>query len=206
MIRSRERLVDRFLRALAAGWRFEIVGAEHLAGFHPKGQPAIWVMWHAHFLPLLWLHRHDGTTLLISGHRDGERFARVASRLGYRTVRGSSTRGGASALLRLIRSLREGAQVAIAADGPRGPRERAKPGAVAAALSTGAPIIPVAVSARPAWRLASWDGFLLPAPWARVRVAYGAPLRFTPRDRGDPDRATRSLQERLDQVACLAAG
>lgn len=205
MIRWEDPLLEHGLRALASGWRFEIVGREHLSGLHPNGEPAIWVMWHAHFLPLLWLHRDEGTTLLISRHQDGERFARVASRLGYRTLRGSSTRGGAAALLGLIRSLQDGAQVAIAADGPRGPRERAKPGAVAAALSTGAPIVPVAVSASPAWRLRSWDGFLLPAPWARVRVAYGPPLRFTPRDRGDRLRAARRLQEHLDQVSCLAA-
>lgn len=202
----RERLLEHGLRALASRWRFEIVGREHLAGIHPNGEPAIWVMWHAHFLPLLWLHRRDGTTLLISRHRDAEPFARVAFRLGYRPLRGSSTRGGAAALRGLIRSLEAGAQVAVAADGPRGPRGQAKPGAVAAALSTGAPIIPVAVSAKPAWRLGTWDGLLLPGPWARVRVAYGPPLRLTPEDRADRPRATRNLQERLDQVACLAAG
>lgn len=200
-----EPVLEHALRALASGWRFEIVGREHLAGIHPAGEPAIWVMWHAHFLPLLWLHRDEGTTLLISRHQDGERFARVASRLGYRTLRGSSSRGGATALRGLIRSLQGGAQVAIAADGPRGPKERAKLGAVAAALSTGAPIMPVAVSASPAWRLRSWDGFLLPAPWARVRVTYGPPLRFTSRDRGDRHLAARRLQARLDQVSCLAA-
>ncbi len=200
------RLLDRGLRALATSWRFEIVGQEHVAGIRPKGQPAIWVLWHGHLLPLLWLHRHDGTTLLVSRHRDGEQFARVASRWGYRTLRGSSTRGGAAALLGLIRSLRHGDQVAIAADGPRGPRESAKPGAAAAALSTGAPIIPVAVSAKPAWRLATWDGFLVPAPWARVRVAYGAPLLLAARDRRDLAHATGNLQQRLDQVSRLAAG
>jgi lysophospholipid acyltransferase (LPLAT)-like uncharacterized protein len=76
---------------------------------------------------------------------------------------------------------------------------------VAAALRTGAPLIPVAVSARPAWQLRTWDGFLLPAPWARVRVAYGAPLRLAPRDHGDRPQAARRLQERLDQVSWLAA-
>ncbi len=199
-------LLDRGLRALASSWRFEIVGQDHLAGIRPGGQPAIWALWHGHLLPLLWLHRHDGTTLLVSRHRDGERFARVASRWGYRMLRGSSTRGGAAALLGLIRSLRRGSQIAIAADGPRGPRESAKPGAAAAALSTGAPIVPVAVSARPAWRLGTWDGLLVPAPWARVRVAYGPPLHLASgRDR-DLGPATGRLQERLEQVSRLAAG
>jgi lysophospholipid acyltransferase (LPLAT)-like uncharacterized protein len=194
------------VRALAATWRFEIVGREHLAGFWPGRRPAIWAMWHGHFLPLLWLHRYCGTTLLISRHRDANPLARVAAHLGYRTLRGSSTRGGAFALLGLIRSLRRGDQVAIAADGPRGPREHAKPGAVAAAVSTGAPIIPVAVSAHPAWRLGSWDGFLIPAPWARVRVAYGAPFSVQANARRELVPAADRLQERLDQVARRAAG
>jgi lysophospholipid acyltransferase (LPLAT)-like uncharacterized protein len=205
MDRWEERLLGGGLRAWASGWRFDIMGREHLAGIHPGGQPAIWVVWHGQLLPLLWLHRHQGTTLLVSRHRDGERFARVASRLGYRTLRGSSTRGGATALLGLIRSLKGGAQVAIAADGPRGPCEQVKPGAVAAALSTGAPLIPVAVSARPALRLRTWDSFLLPAPWARVRVAYGPPLRLAPHDRGNRPQAARRLQERLDRASWLVA-
>ncbi len=197
--------LDRALRALASTWRFEILGREHLAGIHPAGRPAIWVLWHGHLLPLLWLHRREGTTLLVSRHRDGDHFARVATRWGYRMRRGSSTRGGAAALLGLIRSLRQGEQVAIAADGPRGPKESAKPGAVAAALSTGAPIVPVAVWAAPAWRLGTWDGFLVPAPWARVRVAYGVPLQVAVLGRHDLGSATGTLQERLDRVCRLVA-
>jgi hypothetical protein len=199
-------VIGQILRALAATWRFEIVGEEHLAGFWPGRRPVIWAMWHGHFLPLLWLHRYGGTTLLLSRHQDADALARVATHLGYRTLRGSSTRGGAFALLGLIRSLRRGDQVAIAADGPRGPREQAKPGAVAAAGRTGAPIIPVAVSARPAWRLGSWDGFLVPAPWARVRVAYGAPFSVPPPARRDLTPGAGHLQARLEQVARRAAG
>ncbi|OGU16325.1 MAG: hypothetical protein A3K13_06005 [Gemmatimonadetes bacterium RIFCSPLOWO2_12_FULL_68_9] len=198
-------MISPLIQTLAATWRFEIVGREHLVGFWPGNQPAIWALWHGHFLPLLWLHRNGGTTLLISRHRDANPLARVATRWGYRTLRGSSTRGGGFALLGLIRSLRRGGQVAIAADGPRGPRENAKPGAVAAAVSTGAPIIPVAVAAHPAWRLASWDGFLVPAPWALVRVAYGAPFSVAATGRRDLVPATSRLQERLEQIARRAA-
>ncbi len=199
-------MIALLLRALAATWRFEIVGQEHVSGFWPSRRPAIWVMWHGHFLPLLWLHRNGGTALLISRHRDANPLARVATQWGYRTLRGSSTRGGAGALLGMIRSLRGGGQVAIAADGPRGPRERAKPGAVAAAASTGAPIIPVAVAAHPAWTLGSWDGFLVPAPWARVRVAYGAPFSVPVVAGRDVRAVTNRLQQRLEQVTRRAVG
>lgn len=199
-------MISSLIRTLAATWRFEVVGREHLAGFWPGSRPAIWALWHGHFLPLLWLHRNGGTTLLLSRHPDANPLARVAAHWGYRTLRGSSTRGGAFALLGLIRSLRRGGQVAIAADGPRGPRGHAKPGPVAAAVSTGAPIIPVAVSAHPACRLRSWDGFLVPAPWARVRVAYGAPFSVRATGLGDLGPAASHLQRRLEQVARRAAG
>jgi len=193
-------VIGTLVRWLAATWRFDILGGEHLAGFWPARQAAVWALWHGHFLPLLWLHRHGGTTLLISRHRDAAPLARVAEQWGYRTLRGSSTRGGAIALLGLIRSLRQGYQIAIAADGPRGPRETAKPGAVAAAACTGAPIIPVAVAARPARRLGSWDGLLVPAPHARVRVAYGEPFSIPATDPPDLRNATGHLQERLEQL------
>lgn len=193
-------MIGLLLRALAATWRYEIVGQEHTAGFWPQSRPAVWALWHGHFLPLLWLHRNGGTTLVISRHRDANPLAQVAGQWGYRTLRGSSTRGGVGALHGMIRSLRQGGQVAIAADGPRGPRESAKPGAVAAAACTGAPIIPVAVAAHPAWRLGSWDGLLVPAPGARVRVAYGAPFAVPAAARRELVTATEGLQQRLDQA------
>lgn len=199
-------MIELLLRTLAATWRYQIVGQEHVTGFWPGSRPAIWVMWHGHFLPLLWLHRNGGAALLISRHRDAGPLARVATQWGYRTLRGSSTRGGTTALLGMIRSLQRGGQVAIAADGPRGPRATPKPGAVAAAASTGAPIIPVAVAARPAWTLGSWDGFLVPAPWARVRVAYGAPFSVPAVARRDLLAVTHRLQQHLEQVTRRAAG
>ena len=95
--------------------------------------------------------------------------------------------------------------MAIAADGPRGPRHRSKPGAVAAAANTGAPIIPVAVAAHPAWTLRSWDGFLMPAPWARVRVAYGSAYSVSATAGEELPAANEELQLRLEQVTRFAA-
>jgi hypothetical protein len=201
------RLEGRFgaaaLAALAATWKVEILGrpAEELR----RGQrPVVWALWHGHLLPLLWLHRHQGIALLISRHRDGERLAGVATALGYRVIRGSSTRGGSAALLRLVRALRQGQPVALAADGPAGPRERAKPGAVAASRLTGVPIVPVALAARPAVRLGSWDRFVLPPPWARVRVAYGDPWPAPASREADLGEATLQLSERLLALCQMA--
>jgi lysophospholipid acyltransferase (LPLAT)-like uncharacterized protein len=126
-------------------------------------------------LPLLYCHRGDGVALLISSHGDGELIARVAHGFGYRTVRGSSSRGAAGALRGIVRTLTEGIEVGITPDGPRGPAREFAPGAVIAAFAARTPIILMAVSADRAWRLRSWDGFMIPKPFARVTITYDAP-------------------------------
>jgi lysophospholipid acyltransferase (LPLAT)-like uncharacterized protein len=114
--------------------------------------------------------------LLISRHRDGGYLAALSERWGYRVVRGSSRRGGEVGLLGLVRYLRQGAEVALTPDGPRGPAERMKPGAVAAAQHAGALVIAAGARASSAWWIQSWDRFCVPRPFARVEIAYSAPF------------------------------
>jgi len=168
------------------------VNEEHLNDLRASGQPFIYSLWHGHLLPLLWHHRGSGVAILISEHRDGELIARAAQWLGYRLIRGSTTRGAERALLSLVRELKGGRQVAITPDGPRGPARTFAPGALIAAQRSGAPILPVAASADRAWRLKSWDRFVIPKPFARVTVAYGAPTTVdAPSARAAADDAPR---------------
>ena len=165
------------IRALAATWRIEVVNRRPVDELRARGQPIVFCLWHGHMLPLVWQHRGEGAYVLISTHRDGELIARIAERLGYRTVRGSTSRGGGRALLGLVRVLEAGSDIAVTPDGPRGPAERFAPGALLAAQRTGAHVVAVGVAASRAWRLKSWDRFLVPKPFARVRVAYSDPAR-----------------------------
>ena len=194
----------RFLRpgvaALVRTWRWEVRGEEHLVAVRAAGERVIFAPWHATLIPLVWLHRHQGITLLVSAHGDGGVLADVAARWGYRIVRGSSTRGGATAYRLLVRSLETGGDAGVTPDGPRGPAGHAKPGVVAAARRARATIVPVAAHATRAWRLHSWDRMLVPQPFATVRVVYGAPLRVAPRTplevaRADLERRLRSAQD-----------
>jgi lysophospholipid acyltransferase (LPLAT)-like uncharacterized protein len=121
------------------------------------------------------LHRGQSVAVLVSAHRDGEIVARIAERLGMRTVRGSTTRGAARALLGVVRELEEGREVAVTPDGPRGPAKKFASGALVAAHRARAPIIGIGVSARRAWRLRSWDRFMIPTPFTRVDVVYSEP-------------------------------
>jgi lysophospholipid acyltransferase (LPLAT)-like uncharacterized protein len=166
-------LGKRVLTALAVTWRFRVVNEDSLQALRASGEPFIYSLWHGHLLPLLWHHRGSNVAILISEHRDGELIARTAQWLGYRLIRGSTTRGAERALLSLVRELKDGRQVAVTPDGPRGPARTFAPGALIAAQRSGAAILPVAAAADRAWRLKSWDRFIIPKPFARVTVAYG---------------------------------
>ncbi|MGH7570019.1 MAG: lysophospholipid acyltransferase family protein [Gemmatimonadales bacterium] len=164
------------IELLAATWRVRVRGAEHLRDLRAARQPFVFVLWHSRILPLLYQHRREGIVLLISRHRDGGYLAALARRWGYRFVRGSSRRGGDVGLLGIVRSLQGGAEVAVTPDGPRGPAERVKPGAVAAAQHAAVPLLPIGARASAAWWLRSWDRFCVPKPFARIDVVYGPAL------------------------------
>ena len=168
-----------FLHALARTWRIRVVNGGHLLDLRKAGRPFIFALWHGHLLPLLWHHRGQGVLVLISEHRDGEMVAQAAESLGYGLIRGSTTRGGDRALISLVRELKAGHEVAITPDGPRGPAETFAPGALVAAQRSDSFILPVAAAADRAWRLRSWDRFVIPKPFARVTIAYAAPTKVS---------------------------
>ncbi|HEX7120458.1 MAG TPA: lysophospholipid acyltransferase family protein [Longimicrobiales bacterium] len=197
------------LRFRAAGWggsrvlgavfrtaSFEVVaGGEHFARIRARGEPCIMVVWHGRLLPAVYHHRHQGIAALVSRSADGEYIARVLRRWGYETVRGSSSRGGASAFREMVRLARAGRSIAFTPDGPRGPRQKLKPGALAAAQATGLPVLPVAAGADRGWWIEGWDRFLVPKPFARIRVAYGEP-EIVPREADAAEIA--ALERRLE--------
>ena len=168
-----------FLHALARTWRIRVVNGGHLLDLRRAGRPFIFALWHGQLLPLLWHHRGQGVLVLISEHRDGEMVAQAAQSLGYGLIRGSTTRGGDRALISLVRELKAGHEVAITPDGPRGPAETFAPGALVAAQRSDSFILPVAAAADRAWRLRSWDRFVIPKPFARVTIAYTTPTKVS---------------------------
>ena len=155
----RMRLAPLVARVVAGSWRVQVIGGEVWDVVARSGLPYLLLCWHEALLPIMWHHRGRGIAAVISEARDGEYLAQFASRLGYGTIRGSSTRGGRRALAGAVRALDAGTPVGITPDGPRGPRRVAKPGAILAAAMTGALIVPVHADARPAWRARSWDRF-----------------------------------------------
>jgi len=196
------RLGAALLRLLAMTWRIRTVNGEPLDEARRSGQRVLFALWHGELLPLLWHQRGRGVAVVISEHRDGEIIAQIAHVLGYRTVRGSSSRGASRALLGLTRAIDSGIDGAITPDGPRGPARVFAPGAAVAAQRTGALIVPIRASASHAWRLKSWDHFLIPKPFARVTVTMG-PL--TPVVADSP-RAAAEQSEALQQILDAVPG
>lgn len=188
------------VRLLGATWRVDVEGREHWGALRASETPFIFMLWHGELLPLLWYHRGQGVLLLVSEHRDGELIAQAALRLGYGLVRGSSSRGGARALLEVVSQLKRGKIVAITPDGPRGPRYSFAPGAAVAAQRSQAPLLAVRVTAERAWRLRSWDQFLIPKPFTRVRIAYGAPVHVEATDIAGAEAETARLGRALNEA------
>jgi len=186
------------VRMLASSWRIEPIHEERWRALYDAGRPHVFLLWHEALLPLLWQHRHQGVCIVVSEARDGQYLSDLATALGYGAVRGSSTRGGARALLGAVRQLQAGRAVAFTPDGPRGPRRELKPGVVAAAQRGGGVIVPIHAEARRAWRLHSWDRFMIPKPFARVRITYGRPFEVAEGERGlaeGLERAAEGLHE-----------
>ena len=107
---------------IARTWRFRAVNAEGYAAERAAGRAVVMVLWHGEMLPLLYYHRNRGIAVLVSEHGDGEIIARILRDFGFRLIRGSTSRGAARALIAVDRELRDGVDVGITPDGPRGPR------------------------------------------------------------------------------------
>lgn len=155
-------------------------GSENYQQFRRRGEPVIFVFWHGQLLPLVHYHRNEGVVVLVSDHSDGEYITRVILRHGFGAARGSSTRGGVKGLKGVLRAIRDGRDLGFTPDGPKGPRQAFKSGALLAAQLSGAPLIPVGLGADRAWYLNSWDRFMIPKPFSLLRIRYGSP-RWVPR-------------------------
>lgn len=135
----------------------------------------IYTLWHDTLLLPTWYFGVSHQYTLISQSRDGEYITQIASRLGWKVIRGSSSRGAAPAVRQLL-SVTEGKRrvhLAITADGPRGPRHELKDGVIYLASRSGLAIVPIGIAHDLPWRANSWDRFLLPRPFSRAVIIAG---------------------------------
>ncbi len=143
---------------------------------HTSKGKAVYVTWHQRMSYNFHLFGPKHLTMIISLSRDGEYAVKTAQLLGFRAVRGSSSRGGIRALKGMIEKINSGASGGVLADGPQGPPRIAKMGAILIARETGVPIIPVTWGADRCWVLNSWDRYMIPKPFAHISLFYGEPM------------------------------
>ncbi len=142
----------------------------------PPAEPLLWVFWHNRIFitPFVYQKYLPGRrgAVLTSPSGDGEMIARVLARFGVGAVRGSSNKRGGAALVSMIDWVKRGQDIVVTPDGPRGPKYYLQPGVIKLAQATGARIFPIHLKYSSAWKLKTWDAFLIPKPFSKVRVVF----------------------------------
>lgn len=170
------------IRLFGVTYRFRVSGESHFANAqsqHQAGACAV-MLWHENIFPALVYFRGQKMAPLASHSRDGAIITRIMDRLRFRTVRGSSSRGGGKARDDLVATVDSGFCPVLTVDGPRGPRRVAKSGVIDIARRSGVTIVPFAAVARSRWVLRSWDKFQVPKPFSVIEAAFGPPLEVPP--------------------------
>lgn len=200
------------LWTLCGTTRLRTVNEPRLPGFRRLGPgPMLFAMWHGDYFPIYQYARQSRLYVVVSRSPDGEILARVLAAAGYRTVRGSTSRGATRAMIDLARVVRGGADAAVAVDGPKGPLHVAKSGIVLLAKLTGCPIVPLGAALSRYKQFASWDRFRLPIPPARALVTAGTPI-LVPADapqtvledrRAELEASLMELRERARELVAV---
>ncbi|NDE14542.1 DUF374 domain-containing protein [bacterium] len=201
-------LIHGVLQAFAMTWKFRVSGDQHLrvaASCLPSGSYAQ-ICWHENILASIVLLRGTKTAPLASLSKDGAIVTAVMEKMRFRTIRGSSSRGGAEAREELVKVTADGYLPTITPDGPRGPRRVLKSGVVDIARRAGIPIVPFAAVADRHWVLhKSWDQFRIPKPFATIHVVYGEPVSVPPDAHGSAFGEARArVQSALDSTQAAA--
>lgn len=191
----------RMVAALGATLRWKTEGFEHFDAIRATGHQPIMAFWHGRILPATYYFRNRGIVVITSANFDGEWIAGIIERFGFGTSRGSTSRGGARALLQLSRDLTAGRPAGFTVDGPRGPARVSQPGAVWLAKASGHPVLPFHLEADRFWSLKSWDRTQIPKPFSTVAISVGEPF-YVPRDADET--VIGQARQRLD-AALFAA-
>lgn len=156
--------------------RIKTHGQKYRDQLDSRNVPIVATFWHYTLFFVFYYLRKDSAVVMVSASKDGEYINRVAQKLGFTTVRGSRKKGGMQAIKSLIRSMRNGGNAGIVADGSQGPPQVAQAGSIILASRAGVPILPMLWSCDRYKRFGSWDGTALPMPFSHIDFFYGEPI------------------------------
>jgi len=181
------------MEVLSATYRIQCIGKEIEENALRSGTGFVGALWHQRLFGVGVFFARLKPAIMISQSRDGDLIANAVALMGYRPIRGSSTRGGKAALEE-IRGLPPGRVIGHIVDGPRGPAEVVKSGLIRIAQKSGSPIISLIVSPEKKWTFKSWDKFMIPKPFSRIIIRMGTPLWV------DPDVDNTCFEEKRRSV------
>jgi lysophospholipid acyltransferase (LPLAT)-like uncharacterized protein len=188
------------IKLLSFSYRYEYLNSNDLEKVLDEHGNYLFALWHQNLIGAILSQSHKSHAVIVSPSNDGELVAQTCQRMGHKIARGSSSRGGQTALKQMIRYLKEGHPGAITIDGPRGPAHQPKKGIFELAYLTKTPIIPVTVLPKSYWTIhKSWDQFKIPKPFTRFIIHYGAPLLIDKDSKNDHfNQASLDLKQQLE--------
>jgi len=199
LIRSADLAFYGLIKLIGKTIRFEVEGLENLAKIEQSGKIAIYATWHNRIFPSVYFLRNRGIVVMTSQSLDGEYIARFIQRFGFGVARGSSTRGGVNALVKMIRVMRENLSMCFTVDGPRGARYVAKNGAILLAKKTGNPVLPFVIECEKFMTINSWDKLQIPKPFTLAKVFFIEPISVESNaDETEIENKRMELQRKLD--------
>ena len=195
----------RVCAALGTTLKWRVEGLQHYDAIVQQGRQPIMAFWHGRILPATIYFKHRGIVVITSENFDGEWIAGIIGRFGYGTARGSTSRGGARALVQMKHDMEAGKPTGFTLDGPRGPARVAQPGAVWLSKATGNPVLPFHLEADRSWTVKSWDRTQVPKPFSTVALVVGESF-VVPHDAGDEqiEATRRHLEEELRKLEMRA--
>lgn len=186
------------INSISSSLSMKVVGFENYQFLKERGMPCVIVFWHGQQFYPIYYFRDRKIAIMVSLSQDGEMQNRILTSFGYSIVRGSSSRGAVSGLIGLIRKIREGCDVAIALDGPRGPYHAAKEGVNYIAIKENCYVIPVACGFVSYRQFSAWDKYILPYPMTKGLMMIGRP--FLPNALNLPMMTHKYLEKILNSM------
>ncbi len=187
------------VRLLSSTYRLRLVDPGNERDVLDRDGSIIYASWHQRFFPgITFFATRTPIAILISRSRDGEFISRIVDILGWRAVRGSSSKGGSEGLQTLKELAARGFKIGHIVDGPKGPFGEVKPGLLRIAQVSGKAIVPTVTSGEKRWVFGSWDRFMVPKPFSRVLIRFGEPV-YVPQDLSERDfeERTKLVEERM---------
>ncbi len=185
------------------GWtmKFEVVDPEIQRSVLEKGVPAIGAFWHGRLLMMPRAYEGKKLSFLVSSHRDGQVVGKALKRFGFHAILGSTNRKGFTAFKQMLKANKEGSDIAVTPDGPKGPRYQVQIGVIELAKLTGRPVVPVTFGASRRKIFNTWDHFLLPYPFSKGVFIWGDPISVDPKgDRAHMEERRVVLEKRLNEL------